>query len=210
MDRSPCRLHLGKKSPINGVPLTLISTRKAATLAAQLSSSYRRFLCNWRQWGGCGGAAVATKAIPEARGSPDQAFTIVGTRSHDHPVASYFPIGPPSCKHHRWVPCVMPPRRSDSSASLAPTPLFHPSPTSFNGAPSCCTHAPPSPSAGAPKPLITPLTVKIKRSALVQCFNLWPLITKPALQIGSPLINLSHRTLDQWSRLDGEGTPSGV
>ena len=69
-------------------------------------------------------------------------------------------------------------RRSDSSASLAPTPLFHPSPVSFNGAPP----------AGAPKPLVTPPTVKIKRSVPVRCFNLRPPIMKPALQIGSPLI----------------------
>jgi hypothetical protein len=80
------------------------------------------------------------------------------------------------------------PHRSDSSASLAPTPLFHPSSASFNGAPPCCARAPPSPLVGAPKPLITPLTVKIKRSVPVRCFNLRPPIMKPALQIGSPLI----------------------
>jgi hypothetical protein len=80
------------------------------------------------------------------------------------------------------------PRRSDSSASLAPTPLFLSSPAGFNGAPPCCAHTPPSPPAGAPKPLVTPLTVKIKRSVPVQCFNLRPPIMKPALQIGSPLI----------------------
>jgi hypothetical protein len=80
------------------------------------------------------------------------------------------------------------PRRSDSSASLAPTPLFHPSPASFNGALPCCAHTPPSPPARAPKPLVTPLTVKIKRSVPVQCFNLRLPIMKPALQIGSPLI----------------------
>jgi hypothetical protein len=85
-------------------------------------------------------------------------------------------------------------RRSDSSASLAPTPLFHLSPASFNGAPPCCAHTPPSPPAGAPKPLDRPLTVKIKRSIPVRCFNLWPPIMKLALQIGSPLIKsqLSH------------------
>jgi hypothetical protein len=82
----------------------------------------------------------------------------------------------------------MPPRRSDSSASLAPTPLFHPSPVSFNGAPPCCACAPPSPPGGASKPLITPLMVKIKRSVPVRCFNLRPPIMKPALYIGSPLI----------------------
>jgi hypothetical protein len=79
-------------------------------------------------------------------------------------------------------------RKSDSKMSLAPKPLFHPSLASFNGAPPCCAHAPPSPPAGAPKPLVTPLTVKIKRSVRVRCFNLWPPIKKPALQIGSPLI----------------------
>jgi hypothetical protein len=79
-------------------------------------------------------------------------------------------------------------RRSDSSTSLAPTPLFHPSPVSFNGAPPCCAHAPPSPPTGAPKSLVTPLTVKIKRSVPVRCFNLWPPIMKPMLQIGSPLM----------------------
>jgi glutamate synthase domain-containing protein 1 len=47
----------------------------------QLSSSYRRFLCNLRQRGGCGGAAAATEAIPVARGSPDQAFTVIVTQS---------------------------------------------------------------------------------------------------------------------------------
>jgi hypothetical protein len=85
-------------------------------------------------------------------------------------------------------------RKSDSSVSLAPKPLFHLSPVSFNGAPSCCARASPSPPAGAPKPLVTPLTVKIKRSVLVRCFNLWPPIKKPALQIRSPLIKsqLSH------------------
>jgi hypothetical protein len=80
------------------------------------------------------------------------------------------------------------PRRSDSSGSLAPTFLFHLSPVSFNGAPPCCARAPPSPPAGVSKPLVTPLTVKIKRSVLVQCFNLQPPIIKPALQIGSPMI----------------------
>jgi hypothetical protein len=80
------------------------------------------------------------------------------------------------------------PCRSDSSASLAPTPLFHPSPVSFNGAPPCCARVPPSPPVGAPKLLVTPLTVKIRRSVLVWCFNLQPPIMKPALQIGSPLI----------------------
>jgi hypothetical protein len=78
--------------------------------------------------------------------------------------------------------------KSDSSTSLAPKPLFHPSPVSFNGAPPCCACAPPSPLAGAPQPLVTPLTVKIKRSVTVRCFNLQPPIMKPALQIGSPLI----------------------
>jgi hypothetical protein len=80
------------------------------------------------------------------------------------------------------------PRRSDSLVSLAPTPLFHPSPASFNGAPSCYARAPPSPLARAPKPLVTPMTVNIKRSVPVWCFNLQPPIMKPALQIGSPLI----------------------
>jgi hypothetical protein len=80
------------------------------------------------------------------------------------------------------------PRASDFSVSLAPTPLSHPSPASFNGPPPCCARAPPSPPAGAPKPLITPLRVKIKRSVPIQCFNLQPPIKKPALHIGSPLI----------------------
>jgi hypothetical protein len=85
-------------------------------------------------------------------------------------------------------------RRSDSSASLAPTPLFHPSPASFNGAPPCYARAPPSLPAGAPKPLVTLLTVKIKRSVPIWCLNLRLPIMKPALQIGSPLIKsqLSH------------------
>jgi hypothetical protein len=74
------------------------------------------------------------------------------------------------------------------------SPLFHPSPASFNGAPPCSARTPPSPSAGAPKPVVTLLTVKIKRSVLVRCFNLPSPIMKPTLQIGSPLIKsqLSH------------------
>jgi hypothetical protein len=80
------------------------------------------------------------------------------------------------------------PRRSDSSISLAPTNLFHLSPVSFNGAPPCYARALPSPPARAPKLLVTPPTVKIKRSVRVRCFNLLPPIMKPALQIGSPSI----------------------
>jgi hypothetical protein len=70
--------------------------------------------------------------------------------------------------------------------SLALKPLFHPSSVSFNGAPPCCARAAPLPPAGAPKPLVTPLMVKIKRCVPVRCFNLWLPIVKPALQIGLP------------------------
>jgi hypothetical protein len=102
------------------------------------------------------------------------------------------------------------PRRSDSSASLAPTPLFHPSLASFNGAPSCCARAPPSSPTGAPKPLVTPLTVKIKRSVPVWCFNLRPPIMKPALQIGSPLIKSQSSHSRSTIMIRWEGTPSAV
>jgi hypothetical protein len=100
---------------------------------------------------------------PGAETFPSQA-TFSSAR-HPANTAGEFPVSCRLCKH-------------DSSASLAPKPLFHPSPASFNGAPP----------AGAPKPLVTPPTVKIKRSVPVRCFNLRPPIMKPALQIGSPLI----------------------
>jgi hypothetical protein len=56
-----------------------------------------------------GGVGATVCHNPDAGGSPDQASTIVGTRSRDPPIASYFPVIPPSCKLHRWVLCVMPP-----------------------------------------------------------------------------------------------------
>jgi hypothetical protein len=110
---------------------------------------------------------------PRAKTLPSQA-TLLSARHPANSTGDFF------------VSCRL--RKSDSSVCLALKPLFHPSLVRFNGALSCYARVPPLPPAGAPKPLVTPLMVKIKRRVPVRCFNLWSPIMKPALQIGLPLI----------------------
>jgi hypothetical protein len=189
MDRSPCRLRLGKKSPIKWCPIDPNfypqSRNPSSTIELQLPVIPLQLKATGRLWRSCRrcrsrsrsqrltGPSFHRCGNPELRPSRRELLSCWPAVLQTPPVSS-----PVSCRL----------RRSDSSASLAPTPLFHPSPASFNGAPSCCARVPPSPPAGAPKPLVTPLTIKIKRSVPVRCFNLRSPIMKPALQIGSPLI----------------------
>jgi hypothetical protein len=189
MDRSPCQLCLGKKSPIKWCPidpnfylqsrnpssaikLELLAIPLQLKALGRLWRSHRRYRSRSRSQR-LTGPRFHHCGNPEPRPSCRELLSCRPTVLQH--TTGEFPV---SCRPHR----------SDSSASLAPTPLFHPSPASFNGAPPCCARVPPSPPTGAPKPLIIPLTVKIKITIPVRCFNLWPPIMKPALQIGSPLI----------------------
>jgi hypothetical protein len=185
MDRSPCWLRLGKKSHIKWCPIdpnfypqsrnpSSAIKLELPVIPLQLKAMGRL----WRSRRRCRSDSWSQRLTGPSFhrcGNPEPlpsrvAFLSARRRAN---TTGEFPV---SCRPHR----------SDSSVSLAPTPLFHPSPVSFNGAPPCCARAPPSLPAGAPKPLVTPLTVKIKRSLLVRCFNLQPPIMKPAHQIVIP------------------------